>query len=70
MPNKVELLIAVNDTGQVQVTGPIENKVLCYGLLAAAQDAVRDYHAIAAQRLVQPASAPLSFELPKGNGRG
>lgn len=40
--------------GQVSVVGPLANKVLCYGLLTAAQDAVRNYRA--PEPLVKPAA--------------
>lgn len=30
-------------TGQVQVNGPIANAMLCYGLLEAAKDSIRNY---------------------------
>jgi hypothetical protein len=56
---KVELVIAMDDRGQVTVTGPIDQKLLCYGLLACARDAIADHHAVLAQRLVQPASGSL-----------
>lgn len=38
-----ELTITFNPDGTVQVRGPLNNKVLCYGMLEAARDAVRDF---------------------------
>lgn len=38
----IELKIILQDDGQLMVGGPIEDKVLCYGLLEAAKDAIRD----------------------------
>lgn len=39
-----KLIIERNDkTGQVVVSGPINDKFFCYALLEAAKDAVRDY---------------------------
>ena len=38
------LTITQTEDGRLTVNGPIANKVLCYGLLSAAQDAIRDYH--------------------------
>ena len=35
--------------GKVSVTGPIQNKALCYGLLECAKDAIRDFQVQAAQ---------------------
>ena len=39
----IQLLITLTGDGQVQVAGPLEDRVLCYGLLEAARDAVREY---------------------------
>jgi hypothetical protein len=50
-----ELRITMLATGQVHVTGPIENKILSYGLLEVAREVIAE-HAKAQQRLVQPAS--------------
>jgi len=41
------LAITLTETGQVQVSGPIQNLVLCYGLLEAAKDAIRKHSASA-----------------------
>lgn len=30
-------------SGQINVNGPINNKTLCYGMLEAAKDAIRDF---------------------------
>jgi hypothetical protein len=37
------LVIQVNPNGTVTMVGPIENKILCYGLLAMARDIVKEY---------------------------
>lgn len=37
-------LIFDPNTGQVQVAGPIDNKLLCYGILERAKDAIRDFN--------------------------
>lgn len=55
---RIELLIALDDTGQVQVTGPIDQTLLCYGLLEIARDVIAE-HKAKAQRLVQPAIGTL-----------
>ena len=31
-------------TGKVEVNGPLNNKVLCYGILEAAKELVREYN--------------------------
>lgn len=47
-------------TGQVNVNGPIDNGLLCYGLLEAAKDAIRQYAAQKAsgQRIVPAGTIP------------
>ena len=50
--SKVTLSVSMADTGQVSVAGPLHDKLLCYGLLEQAKDAVRMFK----EPLVQPAS--------------
>ena len=41
--NLVTLTISYNpQTGQIAVNGPLDQKVLCYGLLEAARDTIKD----------------------------
>ena len=40
---KVQLVIEMDPQGNVSVTGPIANKLLCYGLLESARDAIKDH---------------------------
>lgn len=47
-----KLMIEVMPDGSVQVQGPIQNRMLCYGLLEAAKDAIRR-HGDQPQPLVQ-----------------
>jgi len=49
----MEMRILINDAGQVSVTGPIDNKLVCYGLLEVAKECIRDHHE-KAKTLVQP----------------
>lgn len=35
--------------GQLKISGPIQDKMLCYGMLELAKDAIRDMHAKAAE---------------------
>jgi len=56
----VELIIRLDDAGQLQVGGPIHDKVLAYGLLAAAADEIRAYHGPAARRVQIAADVPAS----------
>lgn len=39
----INLLIVLMPDGTIGVNGPLENKVLCYGLLESARDAIKDY---------------------------
>ncbi len=50
---KVTMTIELEGTGQVSVSGPLENKILCYGLLEMARQSV--YESDPAKR-VQPAT--------------
>lgn len=52
----IELKIVVDEAGRCMVTGPIDNTLLCYGLLETAKDTIRHHQQSQAARLVQPAS--------------
>jgi hypothetical protein len=57
----VELKITIDDSGRFSVSGPIENKMMCYGLLEMARDAIVD-HCAKNQSLITPVSmVPPSF---------
>lgn len=44
MPRLVhEIRIGLTEDGNVIVAGPIDDKILCYGMLEAAKDAVRQH---------------------------
>ncbi len=58
----VELKITMDDTGNVGVNGPIDNLILCYGLLEIARQSVQKHHDTKASNLIQPAKG---FFLPK-----
>ena len=57
---KIEIVLM--DTGQVSVSGAIENKLLAYGLLEAAREAVADFHKNQDKKIVAP---PLGLVIPK-----
>lgn len=65
---RAQLLITLTAEGGVNVQGPITDKVLCYGLLECARDAIRDFaeKQAAASRIV-PAQMADPFLLKKGN---
>ena len=48
---EVVLTITLKQNGGVEVRGPIHNKILCYGLLSAAQDAIRDFKPVEEPRI-------------------
>lgn len=63
--NQVVLTITLNlQNGQVSVSGPIDNKMMSYGMLAAAKDAIYDYGKEKANR-VQIADPSVLPQLPK-----
>lgn len=64
MPTIAEIHITMDDKGQIQVNGPLENKLLMYGLLETARDVVVEHNANLAKRLVQP----VTLGLPAGLG--
>ena len=42
--NEVQLVITMEmETRRVQVAGPVHDKMLCYGLLELARDAIKDH---------------------------
>lgn len=65
---KVDLIISMNEAGQVSVNGPIGNKMLCYGLLGAAHDAIKDFCDKAAeQKIVKPSNGDV-LSITRGQG--
>lgn len=64
MANKVaEIVIILTDDGRINVNGAIDNKMLAYGLLESAKEAICEHHKQANQ-LVKP--APHGFMIPPG----
>lgn len=57
MPVMATLTITLDQAGAVSVTGPIENRLLCYGLLALARDIIATHSTQLQSRLVQPVTA-------------
>ncbi len=43
MSVKIELRITVSNEGEIRVYGPVQDKILCFGLLEMAKDAIRDH---------------------------
>lgn len=63
MPD-IQLVITMNEQGQIGVSGPIDNQVLSYGLLEIAKITIANRAREAGERLVQPA-APGTI-IPRG----
>jgi len=57
-PGQVQLVITFDQiTGRVEVNGPVQNLILCYGMLEAAKDSIRSWVARQAgeQRIIPAA---------------
>ena len=61
---KVKIEINLEDTGAINVTGPLEDKVLMYGLLEVAKTVVASYQVPKDKIVKVPPGAKL-FELGK-----
>lgn len=40
-PKETKLIIRLTPDGKIEVTGPVENLIMCYGLLGMAKDAIQ-----------------------------
>lgn len=56
-----QLLITIDEAGQINVTGPINDPVLAYGMLECARDAIKDFNDHQQRRIVPADSESLSF---------
>jgi hypothetical protein len=50
--SKVTLSIVIEEDGRIGVNGPIQDKILCYGLLEVGRQAIQAYNP--EQRIVTP----------------
>lgn len=55
----MQIVIDVNDAGQVSVTGPLENKVVMFGLLEVAKHVVAAHEVKEAPKILRPAMVPM-----------
>lgn len=62
MPIIAKLEITLDDKGSINVQGPIDNKLLAYGLLEAAHDAIQDHNAARAAQAAGRSPLALSEE--------
>lgn len=56
------LTIILHPNGNVDVNGPLQDKILCYGLLEIAKDLIRNYKPGA---ILKPSPGELSLDLKK-----
>ena len=59
---KFEIIVSMDDKGNVSVNGPIENKIVCYGMLEVARQAVEKFDA--QKKTIQPVTIS-EFEAAK-----
>lgn len=59
---QIQLTVTMDETGKVNVNGPIQNALLCFGLLEMAKVAINNFAQQNEQR-VQP--APPGLVIPK-----
>jgi hypothetical protein len=48
---RAQLTITIEDDGRINVNGPINDKLLSYGMLECARDAIKDHAAKNQQRI-------------------
>lgn len=69
----IEMKVTLDpSTGIVTVNGPIENEMLCYGMLTKAEFAIREHHQALAKKangLVAVHGQLTPIGAPNGNGR-
>lgn len=58
MPEELQLVITMGANGALNVSGPIQNKLLAYGMLEMAREAIYQHHKDN-ERLVQPAGVQI-----------
>lgn len=63
MQPRAQLTITLTATGQIQVSGPIADKGVCYMLLELARDAIRDFKPPVIQAPTPPQSNLLGTRL-------
>ena len=61
----VKLTITIDRNGQVRVEGPINDSILCFGLMEAAKDVIRHY--ISEKRTQSRITVP-TFIMPQNKG--
>lgn len=65
MPPVITLTITLDERRQLNIAGPIDDKILCFGMLECAKDAVRDHVARSQSAIVPPPNGPPPFFMIK-----
>lgn len=63
---RAQLVITLQDDGQVGIQGPLSDPILCYGLLELAKDALRRFSQ-EPKPLIQPVAANV-IPMPRNGG--
>jgi len=66
--NEITITVTMARDGSINVSGPLSNPVLCYGLLESGKDAVRRFAAEATERRIVEAPAETLRLLPNVEG--
>lgn len=59
MATQAELIIRLTAEGKIEIQGPIDNKLTCYGLLEAGRDAIQEYHDAKARSTIIPVNGAI-----------
>lgn len=54
---KAQLVLTLRANGNVEVSGPVENRLLCYSILEFAKDAIQEHH-LGKPRIARPENNP------------
>ena len=64
-----QLIITLDKSGNMNLSGPLQDKILCYGLLENAKDAIRNIHQAQADRAkLQPQLTQVESPIASNNG--
>ena len=61
----LKIVVFVDSEGRVMIEGPLKNKLLCYGLLEAGKDAVRNHREGAIQEVTGVAAGAVLGQVVK-----
>ena len=64
---KYQIVITIDEDGKSNVQGTINNKIVAYGLLAVARDAINEYHQKQEQRVKPASDADVAALIKPGN---